>query len=317
MQRVALGWGYAASYVHPWGCRGVVYIRQRGRARSWPGSFAFLHVYAAPLGVVVGHAACRRSEELSAALGGESMQNPASELPRILLPETVWKLLRTGQPPYHEPRHRRVDEGLTCGAQPLVILGHPPVVAYPCEGTLYHPPPWQHLEAFGRHEPLPVHHYALLGPLRGPQLGHLLGDRFLGLAHHLHAQVQSLLCPTPAPSLVAGVHPQVRKAREASAHRLQQQPDAVLVGHPGALWTRAWSTRPSVSTSRWRFLPSTPLAGSKPRSLPPTPVVLTDWESTMAALGLGSLPSRARNSSRSSAFRRSQVPSMRHLLNQS
>ena len=34
------------------------------------------------------------------------------------------------------------------------------------------------------------------------------------------------------------------------------------------------------------------LAGSKPRSVPPTPVVFTDWESTMPALGLG-VPAKA------------------------
>src|ERR671916_274038 len=55
-------------------------------------------------------------------------------------------LLHTGQPPHHKPRHRRIDEGLTCGAQPLVIFGHPPVVAYPCEGTLHHPPSRQDTE---------------------------------------------------------------------------------------------------------------------------------------------------------------------------
>ena len=84
-----------------------------------------------------------------------------------------------------------------------------------------------------------------------------------------------------------------------------------------ALCTRASSTKPSVSASRWRFLPSTFLAGSNPRSFPPTPVVLSDWESTIDALGLGSLPSRTRKSSRNSALRRFHVPSMRHLLKQS
>jgi hypothetical protein len=37
----------------------------------------------------------------------------------------------------------------------------------------------------------------------------------------------------------------------------------------------------------------------------------------MPALGWGFLPDLARTRSRSAAFRRSQVPSMRHLLNQS
>src|SRR5215203_990877 len=45
-------------------------------------------------------------------------------------------------------------------------------------------------------------------------------------------------------------------------------------------------------------------------SLPPTPVVLAVCESTMAALGLGSLPRRHRRRSRSSAFSRSKVPTL-------
>ena len=52
-----------------------------------------------------------------------------------------------------------------------------------------------------------------------------------------------------------------------------------------ALWTLASSTNPCVSTRRWRFLPLTFLAPSYPRSVPPTPVVLTDWLSTIPALG--------------------------------
>src|SRR5829696_3541560 len=67
-------------------------------------------------------------------------------LRRIPSTETVWKLLRAGQTSDHQARHRRVDEGLPCGAQPLVVLAHPPVVAYPGEGSLHHPPPRQHPE---------------------------------------------------------------------------------------------------------------------------------------------------------------------------
>src|SRR5215210_6350000 len=98
------------------------------------------------------------------------------ELRRIFLPETVWKLLCAGQPPHHKPRHRRVDERLPGGAQPLVISGHPPVVRDPSEGALHHPTPRQHPETPRRHEPLPVHRLSLLGPLHGPNLCYLLGD---------------------------------------------------------------------------------------------------------------------------------------------
>src|SRR5215218_4258255 len=121
--------------------------------------------------------------------------------------ETVWKLLRTGQSPRHEPRHRRVDEGLSGGAQPLVVLGHAPVVGDPREGPLHHPPSGQDSETPGRHELLPIHRLTLLGPLLGPQLCHLLGDRLLGLAYHLHAQAHRLLGPPFAPPLVAGIDP--------------------------------------------------------------------------------------------------------------
>jgi hypothetical protein len=46
-----------------------------------------------------------------------------------------------------------------------------------------------------------------------------------------------------------------------------------------------------------------------------TAVVLADWESTTPALGCGFLLSRRRKRSRSAVLSRSQVPSVRHLLN--
>jgi hypothetical protein len=42
--------------------------------------------------------------------------SPALTLITHLPKETVWKVLRTGQPPHHEPRHRHVDECLPGGA---------------------------------------------------------------------------------------------------------------------------------------------------------------------------------------------------------
>ena len=133
---------------------------------------------------------------------------------------------------------------------------------------------------------------------------HLLRDRLFRLTHDLDAQAQDLLLgPPPASPLVTSIDPQMRKASKAIPRRVQQQLDAVFVGHLSAVRTRTSSTKPSVSTNRWRFLPATCLAGSKPRSLPPTPVVLTDCESTIPpALGLGFLPNRARRRSRSAAL---------------
>src|SRR5215218_6639413 len=64
------------------------------------------------------------------------LQTLPSQMAKVERGKTVWKLLRTSQPPHHEPRHRGVDEGLSGCARPLVVFGHPPVVADPREGAL-------------------------------------------------------------------------------------------------------------------------------------------------------------------------------------
>src|SRR5215217_5357835 len=46
----------------------------------------------------------------------------------------------------------------------------------------------------------------------------------------LDAQAEYLFCPLLASTLVAGIHPQVRKTRKAIAYTLQQQFDPVLIG---------------------------------------------------------------------------------------
>src|SRR5215212_10669128 len=49
--------------------------------------------------------------------------------------------------------------------------------------------------------------------------------------HDLDAQPELLLCPLLAPTLVAGIHPQVRKAWKAITCGFQQQLNPVLLGH--------------------------------------------------------------------------------------
>jgi hypothetical protein len=156
------------------------------------------------------------------------------------------------------------------------------------------------------HEPLPVNLLAFLGPLSGPNLGHLLRERLFGLAHNLDAHTQDLLGPPPAPPLVAGIYLQARKAPRALARRLQQQPNAIFVWDFGAVYLGFEHQTFRVEEQMALRMPSTFLAGSKPRSWPPPPVVLSDWESTIAALGFGFLPRRHRSRSRSS--RRSDDP---------
>ena len=77
-----------------------------------------------------------------------------------------------------------------------------------------------------------------------------------------------------------------------------------------ALWMRACSTNPCVSTRRCRLRPLTFLAPSYPRPSPPTPVVFSDWLSTTPALGSGSRLMRTRTRLRSAACVLSQVPTL-------
>src|SRR5215217_6856868 len=100
-----------------------------------------------------------------------------ARLPR----DSVRKLLSTGQPPHHKASHRYIDERFARRAQPLVVLGHPPVVGDPREGALHHPPTRQDPKTPQWHQPLAVHLLAFLGPLLCPDLGHLLaGSGFVG-----------------------------------------------------------------------------------------------------------------------------------------
>src|SRR5918995_6570895 len=106
--------------------------------------------------------------------GSERKSSTSPSLFQTVSLETVWKLLRTYQPPQHKPRHRRIDESLSGGAQPLVVLRHSTVVRDPGERSLYDPPTWQDLEASGQHQALPAHLLDLFGPLLlCPDLSHL------------------------------------------------------------------------------------------------------------------------------------------------
>src|SRR5215208_3846507 len=107
------------------------------------------------------------------------------QLPR----ETVWKILSTTQSPYHHSRHRDIDERFSGGAQPLIVLAHPPVLREPREGAFHHPTPRQDLEAPARKQLLPIDLPALFGPLLRPHHRDLLRRRLGSAMHDLDAQV--------------------------------------------------------------------------------------------------------------------------------
>src|SRR3712207_3477027 len=118
-------------------------------------------------------------------------------------------MLSTSQPPYHETGHRRVDERLTGGAQPLVVLAHPPVLREPREGAL-HPAPRQYHVPSRRHQLLPIGLLSLLGPLLPrPGASCLFRDGLGRAEHDLDTQTEDLLRPPLAPALVSCVQPEV------------------------------------------------------------------------------------------------------------
>src|SRR5215208_5885684 len=85
---------------------------------------------------------------------------------------------------------------------------------------------------------------------------YFLGGGFACSIDDLYLPAQGLLCPvcTLVLSCVTSVQPQVRKAREQSFGAIQQrQGDTVSKSITLALMTLALSTKPSVSTSRWRL----------------------------------------------------------------
>src|SRR5215211_965258 len=106
---------------------------------------------------------------------------------------------------------------------------------------------------------LPIYLHAFLGPLLGPRQQHLLGSGLTWTLDDIHAPPQRLPDPvgTLLLSAVAGIHPQMAEARKSRICPMQQRLDPFVIHHLGAVWTLALSTKPSVSTRRWRLRPLT------------------------------------------------------------
>ena len=106
---------------------------------------------------------------MSTTLSGPFIQRRVAPLLTGVRGETVWKFSDMGQAPHHQADHGCVDERFCASTKPLVVLAHPPVLIQP--GGWFAPPPTCGVEPHNpsrRHQPLPVHLLALLGPLPGP-----------------------------------------------------------------------------------------------------------------------------------------------------
>jgi hypothetical protein len=78
--------------------------------------------------------------------------------------------------------------------------------------------------------------------------------------------------------------------------------------------TRTVSSKPPVSTARWRLVPLIFFPASYPRSRRATiSEPFTDWESMIAAVGCGVRPAAERTLPRKSSCMRAVEPSASHL----
>jgi hypothetical protein len=198
----------------------------------------------------------------------------------------------------------------------------------PGERSLYDPSTRQDPEASRRHQPLPIHLLALLGPLLlcPHHLGQLLlGNRLWGLARTTSTlKSPGPPRPTSCPSLGSRhIDPQML---QAGATAWPSPTPAVAtsshpgVGHLSTVCTLALSTIPSVSTSSGGAFCLRPSLGGVEAA-----ALVASYSRGPDRLGVHNACAGVRVSakvppcrrSRSSAFRGSHVPSSLHRLKQS
>ena len=176
--------------------------------------------------------------------------------------------------------HRYMDPGLPCFRQFLVVFAEPPAPAQPGQCAFHHPPAGQDLE---------------LVAVRVP-------------AHHLQQPSASGPSPRHQAAGIRGISPDDlepgKPAQQSAQHQSGPVPPELAEG-PGC-WRHE---RPRPRAARW----CPPRCGASViAARPPFSVVLTDWLSMIAPLGVASRPSLSRTIGRSASSTRSQVPSLRH-----
>jgi hypothetical protein len=134
-----------------------------------------------------------------------------------------------------EPEARPSSDSSPRGGRPLRwrIAFRGPCSSVGCEKSsecaLSDPAPREVLEGRAARQFAKIQLAPFPEPLSGPYPEHLLGGRLRGAVDDLDLHAELLLRPLLAPSPVAGVHPQVRAARQPRAYRFEQALYAVLV----------------------------------------------------------------------------------------
>ena len=175
-----------------------------------------------------------------------------------------------------------MNPGLTGFWQFLVVLAEPSAPAEPGQRPFNHPSARQHLE---------------LVAVRSP-------------AHHFQQPSSSLPRPRHQSTGIGRIGLDGLKPGEPTQQLGQHQPGPVPVLDVGGV-NHHGQEQPGGVHYDVALAPGHLFAGIV-AARPPFPVVLTDWLSMIAPLGVASRPSLSRTMGRSASKTRSQVPSLRH-----
>ena len=180
--------------------------------------------------------------------------------------------------------HRNMNPSFSCFRQGFVVLAEPTTPTQPSQSAFYNPPTRQHLK--------PVTVRRASDDLQQP-------------ATEGTSPIDQL--PSVAPIGPDQLEPGVSPGQSA-----QHQFGSVAV-----LDIRSVDNDRQKQAKRINYQMALAAGDLLARIIAPRPpfsVVLTDWLSMMAALGVGSRPSDSRTLGRKVSWMRSQVPSVRHCL---
>ena len=178
--------------------------------------------------------------------------------------------------------HRNLNPCLTGLWQSFIIFAQSTTPTQPAKGALHDPSARQHLKAVA--------------------VGRTLDN--------LQKPASEGVCPLDKLSSITPIGPDQLEPRK-SPHKLRKhQHGSVTVLDVGSMDDN--SQKQSQGINHDMALASRHLLSRVIATRPPFSVVLTDWLSMMAALGVGSCPSASRTLGRSASWMRSQLPSSPH-----
>ena len=180
--------------------------------------------------------------------------------------------------------HRDMNPGFSCFRQGFIVLAQPTTTTQPSQSAFYNPPTREYLKSVAVWRP----------------------------SDDLQQPATEDTSPIDQLTSVARIGPDQLEPRVSSRQFAQHEFGPVAV-----LDTRSVDDDRQKQAKRINYqmaLAAGDLLARIIATRPPFSVVLTDWLSMMAALGVGSRPSDSRTLGRKVSWMRSQVPSARHCL---